>query len=387
MSLDELLLKRQRSAEIEFSTRRRRLRTPLREARTEIDEQTCINFCSNDYLGLSQHPNLQAAFIEGIQQYGVGSGASPLVSGYTKAHQDLEARLAEFLERDKVVLYSSGYAANVGTISALISRSDHVYLDRLCHASLIDGVKLSGAKIRRYQHVDYPTLASKLAEECDQEKWVISDSVFSMDGDLANLLLLSKTCQQNKTNLVVDDAHGIGWLGPQGRGAIAEAKLSQAHVPVLIGTFGKSFGGAGAFVAGSEIVINSLIQSSRSYIYSTAMPPAQAYAMQCAVGLIEQENWRREKLKELVDYFREQAIENGINLNPAATGPIQPVVIGLNEKTLKVSKQLLQNGFYVSAIRPPTVPEGQSRLRITLTSLHEKDQIDGLVKALVACLK
>lgn len=355
----------------------------------KVNGKPCINFCSNDYLGISQSTDAKKAFQEGLDRYGTGSGASPLVSGYSDAHKKLEVRLAEFLNRDRVLLFSSGYAANVGSMNALINKVDHVIMDKLCHASLYDGVALSNAKTWRYAHADFHALESrlnqvdsKIGDQREREAWLISESVFSMDGDLVDLKSLANIAQKYQTNVIVDDAHGLGWLGKRGAGAVTHYDLDQIQVPVLNGTFGKAFGCAGAFVAGSDTLVEYLVNKNRAYIYSTAMPAAQAVGVLKAVELVEHDEWRREKLRENIKCFKTVGAEVGLDLQSKAIGPIQPILIGSNIKTCEVSKCLLEKGFYVSAIRPPTVPQGQARLRVTLTSLHKKADIKLLIYTL-----
>ncbi len=355
-------------------------------ATVQINDRQYLNFCSNDYLGLANHPEIISAAKSALDEYGVGSGASALVTGYTRIHQQLEEELAEFTDRSKVLLFSSGFAANVGIISTLADKSDHLIMDKLCHASLIDGARLSDAKLQRYRHLDTENL-DRIIAKADQDSWVITESLFSMDGDSAPLEEISTICQKNTANCYVDDAHGFGVYGENGAGSVIAANLSEKEIPVLVATFGKAFGISGAFVAGSEALIETLIQGARSYIYTTAMPPALAAAVLKSLDLVKTENWRREKLFDLVQRFREKAAERGIPLSENAHGPIQPVIVGDSIEAMKISEQLADKGIKISAIRPPTVPKDTARLRITFSAAHEEEHIDSLVLALSEVLK
>jgi len=366
--------------------RRRRVIEGAHGVQARVDGRDVTVFCSNDYLGLATHPELQAALVAAVRQQGVGSGASQLVTGYNRAHRDLEEELAEYLERPRALLLSSGYLANVGVISALMGRGDVICSDRLNHASLIDGMRLSHADVRRYAHADMADLRRQLDGQPGRRRMIVSDGVFSMDGDVAPLAELAATGRAQDAWLLVDDAHGLGVLGPQGRGAVAEAGLGLDEVPILMATLGKSLGAAGAFVAGSEALIESLIQSTRTFIFSTAPPPAVAEAARKGLQLIREETWRREHLHSLVGYFREAAARLGLPLAESRT-PIQPLILGEESVALAVSEKLLQSGYLVTAIRPPTVPRGTARLRITLSAAHDEQEVDGLLEALGAALE
>ena len=345
-----------------------------------VNGQRLINFCGNDYLGLANHPQLLAAFKKAADEFGVGSGASHLVCGHSHYHHALEEQLAAFCGRPRALLFSTGYMANLGVIQALVGKGDAVFEDRLNHASLIDGGLASGARFRRYQHADVSSLASQLADSDAHRKLVVTDGVFSMDGDVAPLAALADVCEQHQAWLMVDDAHGFGVLGKQGGGCVADQGM-QSRVPVLVGTLGKAFGTFGAFVAGSDELIETLIQFARPYIYTTALPPAVAAATLASLALLQEENWRREKLRSLIARFRDGAAQRGFQLMDSAT-PIQPLLIGEDGEALALSQRLRERGFLISAIRPPTVPEGTARLRITLSAAHEPDDIDRLIEAL-----
>lgn len=341
----------------------------------EVDGRPLINFSSNDYLGLASSPALREAMIEGVQRYGVGSGASHLICGHATPHHALEEALAHFLRRDAVLLFSTGYMANLGIVSSLCSRHDTVYQDRLNHASLIDGARLSGARLVRYAHGTSPVI------ERDRHGLVVTDGVFSMDGDLANLPLLTKSSREGEALLVIDDAHGLGVIGPTGRGILEHWGMSQEDCPLLVGTLGKAFGTFGAFVAGPRDLLDFLVQKSRTYIYTTALPPALAHATLRSLSLIQTEDWRRVYLKRLIHRFRAAASGLGFHLLDSES-PIQPIVIGDNGVALAASQQLLERGFLVIPVRPPTVPKGTARLRVTLTAGHTERQVDQLLDAL-----
>ena len=381
----------------------------------QIDGRNIINFCSNDYLGLANHPVVVSAFKNAADHYGVGSGSAHLICGHSVAHHALEEELAAFTGRDRALLFSTGYMANTGVISALLGRGDSVFEDRLNHASLLDGGLLSGARFKRYAHADVENLNDHLKKATDN-KLIVTDGVFSMDGDFAPLKALSLAAKTGDAWLMVDDAHGLGVIGERGGGLLEYFGLGQGDVPVLMGTLGKGFGTFGAFVAGSDTLIETLIQKARTYIYTTALPAAVAEATRASLKIVIAENWRRDKLKNLADRFRLGAGQLGLQLvNPIcvknsnhvgcvsdrvsqqteeratgllstnlteATSAIQPVIIGDSQQALDISKALLKAGFLVSAIRPPTVPKGSARLRVTFSALHEEQYVDRLLDAL-----
>ena len=347
--------------------------------RRRVAPQDAINFCSNDYLGLASHPSVVRAFAEAAASYGVGSGASHLVTGHGPEHEALEAELAAFTGRERALVYSTGYMANMGVIGALADQKSVVVSDKLNHASLIDGSRLSGAEVFRYRHADSSQADEQLAsiEERVKTRLLVTDGVFSMDGDLAPLPELVRSARTHNAWLVVDDAHGLGVIGKQGRGSCEHFGLGVNDVPVLIGTFGKAFGTFGAFVAGEGDFIEFLIQKSRTYIYTTALPPAVAAATRAALRISERESWRRDAVMT-----HARRLHSALNLPGLAASPIIPVILGSEEKALAASRALEQRGLLVSAIRPPTVPAGTARLRVTLSAAHSESQVSALIAAL-----
>jgi len=405
-------------------------------AHLQIDGQHVVNFCGNDYLGLATHPALIAAMSAAAGRYGAGSGASHLVTGHGPEHAALEQELAEFTQRERALLFSSGYMANLGVLGSLVDRHDLMLQDQLNHASLLDAGLLSRATLRRYPHLDAAAARERLrdfraarpqagaliatdgvfsmdgdvaplgalrrhrgagsgaarerlrdfrAARPQAGALIATDGVFSMDGDVAPLGALATLARQSGAWLLVDDAHGLGVLGERGGGAVEAAGLSADDVPVLIGTLGKALGSFGAFVAGDADLIETLLQRARTYIYTTALPQPVAAATRAALRLVQRESWRREQLRTLTQRFRERAGARGIALGVSQT-PIQPVILGSAETALAASEALRYAGFWVVAIRPPTVPEGSARLRITLSAAHTEAEVDALVVALDAAL-
>lgn len=340
-----------------------------------------LNFCSNDYLGLANHPDVISALQRAAQEYGVGSGASHLVNGHSRYHHELEEALAQFTGRPRALLFSTGYMANLGAVNALLGRADALFEDRLNHASLLDAGLLSGAKFQRYRHHDISDLNRRLERSEGGRKLIISDGVFSMDGDMAPLPELIKTAKAHSAWLMVDDAHGFGCVGPKGRGIVEHFGVVQDDVQILVGTLGKGFGTAGAFVAGSEVLIETLIQQARTYIYTTALPPAVAAATLASLKLVETETWRREHLADLIRQFRKGAAQLGLELMESESA-IQPVLAGSSTAALRISERLKEQGVLVTAIRPPTVPAGTARLRVTLSAAHSNGQVEQLLTAL-----
>ncbi len=360
--------------------RNRRLVSSPQGVEMIVDGQPVLSFCSNDYLGLANHPDVISALQKGAATYGVGSGASHLITGHSTAHHELEEALAKWTGRERVLLFSSGYMANIGVISALCQRHDVILQDRLNHASLLDGARLAGAQLKRYAHNDSKALERRLAQY--GSALVVSDGVFSMDGDVAPLSEIAALAIAHDSVLMVDDAHGFGVLGEQGRGVVDYFRLSNNEVPILIGTLGKSFGTFGAFVAGSDMFIETLIQKARSYIYTTAIPPAVAYATLTSLELLKHDDWRRDHLQMLIAYFRQTATAAGLPLSDSQTA-IQPLIVGDSGQAITLSEALLKQGILVSAIRPPTVPVGTARLRVTLSAMHTKEHVTHLLNVLI----
>ncbi len=346
-----------------------------------VDGRRVLSFCSNDYLGLANHPAVIAALQRGADDYGVGAGAAHLINGHSRAHHALEEELAEFTGRPRALLFSTGYMANLGVITALLGKADAVFEDRLDHASLIDAGLLCGARLRRYLHADPSSLDGLLDKHPQGRRLIVTDGVFSMDGDLAPLPALAATAAARDAWLMVDDAHGLGVLGRQGRGSLDHFGLDAREAPVLMGTLGKAFGTSGAFVAGSEALIETLIQQARTYVYTTALPPALAEATRASLRLLQNGDERRERLATLIQRFRNGAAQLGLQLMASQT-PIQPIVVGEAARAVTISEALLQRGILVTAIRPPTVPAGSARLRVTLSAAHSEAQVDRLLDAL-----
>lgn len=352
--------------------------------RVTVDGQALLAFCSNDYLGLANHPEVIDAFARGARQWGVGGGASHLVVGHSEPHHQLEEALARFTGRPRALLMSSGYMANIGAVTALVGKGDTVLQDRLNHASLLDAGLLSGARFSRYLHNDPVSLASRL-EKAVGNTLVVTDGVFSMDGDLADLPSLCATARAKDAWVMVDDAHGFGCLGRNGGGIVEHFGLGMEDVPVLIGTLGKGFGTAGAFIAGSEELIETLIQFARPYIYTTSQPPAVACATLVSLQLLRDEYWRRDHLQRLIALFRAGIEDLGLQLMDSPS-PIQPILVGSSARALALSAALREQGILVTAIRPPTVPQGTARLRVTLCAAHSEDDVGQLIAALKQAL-
>jgi len=348
---------------------------------TLADGRELVDFSSNDYLGLARHPALARAMSACAAGAGAGSGASHLITGHGAEHDRLEEELAEFTHRERALLFSTGYMANLAVMTALAGRGERALLDRLCHASLIDGARLSGATLARYRHADAGDAARLAEADPGHTVLLATDGVFSMDGDLAPLPALARCARAHDLWLVVDDAHGLGVIGASGGGVLEHYGLGSEAVPVLVGTLGKAFGSFGAFVAGSAALIEFLIQKARTYLYTTALPQPVAAATRAALALIRQESGRRERLAALIARFRAAAAAADVPLAPSAT-PIQPIVLGSAAAALAAQRQLAAAGFWVVAIRPPTVPPGSARLRVTLSAAHTEAQVDALAEQL-----
>lgn len=339
-----------------------------------------LSFCSNDYLGLANHPQVVAALQAGAATYGAGAGASHLITGHSRAHHDLEIELADFVGSERALLFSTGYMANFGVVTALAQRNTLIFEDRLNHASLIDAARLARARSRRYAHVDIERLRH-LVGESPRDALIATDAVFSMDGDIAPLGALHDLARQHEAWLLADDAHGIGVLGPNGRGSFEHAGIRPGGRSILMGTLGKALGTFGAFVAGDTDLVEYLIQRARTYTYTTALPPAIAAATRASLQVARAEPWRRTHLTALVARFRAGAARLG--LKPLASDtPIQPLIVGDASAAVSAASQLRAAGILVPAIRPPTVPRGTARLRITFSAEHEEAHVDLLLDAL-----
>lgn len=365
--------------------RRRRVVDGPQGPRLKFGGREYLNFCSNDYLGLANHPALREALGRASEAFGVGSGASHLVTGHARVHEELESALARFVRRERALLFSTGYMANLGAISALMSRGDAVFADRLVHASLIDGAVLSRARLKRFAHGDAAQLDALLARSTARRKLVVTDGVFSMDGDVAPLPELVTVCARHGAWLLVDDAHGLGVLAEDGGGVASVFGTGSEQVPVLVGTLGKAFGTFGAFVAGDAVLVETLIQHARPYIYTTAIPPGVAAATLTALDRVRGDGWRRQRLRALVRRFRRGVAALGLSL-PDHENPIQPLVLGRPEAVLEASALLASRGIEVAAIRPPTVPRGTSRLRFTFSAGHSDEDVDRLLSVLETCV-
>lgn len=363
--------------------RQRRLLDSPQGARVQVDGRDLLSFCSNDYLGLANHPTLIRAACEGAQAWGVGAGASHLITGHLQPHHALEVELAQFVGLPAALLFSTGYMANLGIVTALLGRHDAIFSDKLNHASLNDAAHLSRANLHRYPHGSLVALEQALSASKAARKLVVSDAVFSMDGDTAPVPGLLALCERYDAWLLLDDAHGFGVLGTKGKGVLEHFVCHSSRI-IYMATLGKAAGVAGAFVAGDQTLIDYLVQHARSYVYTTAAPPLQACALQASLKLIEEEAWRRDRLKEWVI-----RLQDGLNIDkgrgwhlmPSST-PIQPLVIGASPDAVKVSERLLSAGILVPAIRPPTVPQGSARLRISLSAAHTAEEIDRLIETL-----
>jgi len=360
--------------------RRRLVRQGPQGPRIVVDGREVLAFCSNDYLGLASHPRIVEAAIEAASRYGVGEGASHLLSGHSAAHERLETKLAEFMQMQRALLFSTGYQANIGAVTALAGPEDAIFSDELNHASLIDGVRLSRARVVRYPHADIGFLSEALAESDATTKLIVTDGVFSMDGDIAPLPAVLDLCERHDAWLLVDDAHGFGVIGPGGRGAPAHFGLRSPRL-VYVGTLGKAAGVAGAFVAGAEEIVETVLQRARTYIYTTAAPAMLAAAIETSLQLIGEDEWRRERLRKLIAVLRHGMREGERGLAPSDT-PIQPLVLGANSDAVRASAALRERGILVPAVRPPTVPEGTARLRISLSAAHSEQEVLRLAAAL-----
>lgn len=360
--------------------RMRRVLASPQGAQVVVDGRDYLAFCANDYLGLAADPRLAAAARAGVDRYGTGAGASHLVLGHGSAHHELEAALAAFVQLPRALLFSSGYMANMGVVTALVGRGDALFADRLNHASLNDAALLSRAAFKRYPHGDLAALERLLKATPARRRMVMTDAVFSMDGDIAPVPALLELCERHDACLLLDDAHGFGVLGAQGRGVLAHFGIASERI-LYMATLGKAAGVAGAFVAGGSALIETLIQRARTYIYTTALPPLLAHVLLTSLMLIEQEEWRRERLRSLIAGLKQQLGSAAGQLLPSQT-PIQPLLVGGNAEVLALSARLAAQGLLVPAIRPPTVPQGTARLRISLSAAHSDADVARLAAAL-----
>lgn len=338
-----------------------------------VKNKKLINFCGNDYLALSSHTAIAKAFIDGVKHYGLGSCASSLVSGYYRAHQLLEEKFAEFLQCEKTLLFGSGYHANIGIIRTLVNRQDTIIADKYCHASILDGIQLSLARCNRYLHNNLEHLTNIISAS-KSNKLLITESIFSMEGSITPVDDIAHIAKTNNIPILVDDAHGIGVLGENGRGIIEHQNIKINDLTCLVAPLGKAFAGMGAIVAGNKAMIDNVMQFAKSYCYSTALPPAIAHAMIKSLMIVEKETWRRQKLQYLIQFFLNEAKKHALRLISNDPTPIKSILIGDNVLTAKIKNQLYSKGYFIACIRPPTVPIGTTRIRISLNCMHtEKD--------------
>ena len=369
-----------RELEAEGLLRERRILESAQGVRVRVDGREYLAFGSNDYLGLASHPALIDAACRGAAQYGVGAGASHLIVGHSQAHHRLEQELAAFVGLPRALLFSTGYMANLGVLTALLGRDDVVIADKLNHASLNDASLLSRARFLRFSHLDLAQLERTLAAVRGRRKLVVTDAVFSMDGDIAPVPELLDLCERHDAWLMLDDAHGFGVLGAQGRGVLEHFQLSSPRI-IYMATLGKAAGVFGAFVAAEESVVQTLLQRARTYIYTTALPPLLACALMASLHLFREEGWRRGKLQSLIHELKNGLRTERWKLWPSST-PIQPLLVGDNRETVWLAETLRREGILVPAIRPPTVPKGQARLRISLSAAHSHEDVRLLCEAL-----
>ena len=362
--------------------RKRRVVSARTSQAYTIDNKSLINFAGNDYLGLAQDDRIQQSFINGIHEFGFGSTSSPMITGYSTAHQELEESFADFCGRERALFFNSGYHANLGVITTFANRHTPIIADKHIHASLIDAITLSRAPLYRYRHHDLNHAESILLEHTRQQTLLITESVFSMTGEITHAHKLSKLAKNNNATLIMDDAHGIGILGKHGRGITEHFNQNGHDIPLLISPFGKAVAGMGAMVSGSHDDIEYLLQHARTYCYSTAMPPAACRATQMALQIIRNETWRLEKLRALIQFFHDQAAARNIALIASDMTPIKCILTNNNEHALHLQHKLMTNGFFVAAIRPPTVPANASRLRISLSTAHTENEITTLLDIL-----
>jgi len=382
---DEHLLAQRDERQARAALRHHRVVEHRAGTRFYCDGRELIGFCSNDYLGLADHPDVVAALRSAASEHGVGSTAAHLVCGHHRLHQQLEEAVAEWLGYSRGLLFGSGYLANLGVLQALLAPGDVTVQDKLNHACLIDGARLAGAELCRYRHADVDGARRQLQSRPEARALLATDGVFSMDGDAAPLAELAALAQAERALLYVDDAHGVGVLGANGEGTSTWLGLDAAAVPLQLVTLSKALGGYGAIVVGNDALIDAIVQGARSYLFTTALPPPLASASLAAVRIARDDAARREHLHANIARFRQGAAQLGLPLLPSST-PIQPLLIGDNAATLAAARRLEAGGFLVAAIRPPTVPAGKARLRVTLSAAHRDDEIDRLLEALARAL-
>ncbi|MGQ0800620.1 MAG: 8-amino-7-oxononanoate synthase [Pseudomarimonas sp.] len=384
-SLSERLARQQVEREA-ASARRKLFAVDARDGvRVHREGRWLLDFASNDYLGLAQHPAVIAAMCEAANAHGAGSTAAHLVTGHHQLHQQLEDAVADWLGQPRALLFGSGYLANLGVMQALLSAHDLCVQDKLNHACLLDGARLSGAQLRRYPHADINAATRQLQSAPERAALLATDGVFSMDGDIAPLRELASLARAESAVLYIDDAHGVGVHGPQGRGSAALLALHADDTPLQLVTLSKALGGYGALVVGSDPLIEAVLQGARSYLFTTALPPALAAASLAAMRIARNDEQRRQRLHHNIARFRDGASQLGLPLLPSST-PIQPILVGDNASVLAIAARLATGGLLVPAIRPPTVPAGQARLRITLSAAHADEHIDRLLDGLHAAL-
>jgi 8-amino-7-oxononanoate synthase len=364
--------------------RRRRVLDSPQGTRVVADGRTLLNFSSNDYLGLANDPGLVEAIRRGLDEFGVGAGASPLVTGHMRVHEEAEERFAAFCGLPRALLFGSGYAANIGILTVLGGPDAEIFGDRLNHACLHDGARLSRSLYTRYAHLDLDELERGLAASKAEVRIIATDAVFSMDGDIAPLPQLLALCERYDAWLVIDDAHGIGVVGARGRGSLEHFGISSPRL-VYMATLGKALGGYGAFVGGSEQAVEWLLQRARTYIFSTALPPMMACAASAALERVERDPTRVARLRLRIAEFRAACAAHGVPVTPSQTA-IQPVIVGSASRALEVSARLAERGLLIPAIRPPTVAQGTSRLRVSLSAAHEREEVERAAAALAECL-
>ena len=361
--------------------RRRRIVEQRDGVLADCGGRRLLNFSSNDYLGLADHLDVVCAMQEAAARHGVGATAAHLVCGHHREHAQLEEEVADWLGYERALLFGSGWLANLGVVQSLLGPGDLCVQDKLNHASLLDGARLAGCELKRYPHADFEGALRQLKSRTDAAAMIATDGVFSMDGDLAPLKALALLARAENALLYVDDAHGAGVLGHDGRGSAAHLGLGPREVPLTMVTLGKALGGYGAVVAGRGELVEGLLQGARSYLFSTGLPPALAAASRAALRIVRRESWRRLKLAALITRFRRGAQQLGLPLMESVT-PIQPLLTGDNAATMAAGRALEERGFLVGAIRPPTVPDGRARLRIVLSCRHEEQHVDRLLEVL-----